>query len=500
MTRGGALGWAAVGVVFLAGLGVRLVQLDEPPLDFHPTRQFRSALLARRYFLEAAADVPTSRLDLARENAQEVYEPPLLERAAALAYRLRGREDLRVPRAISIGCWLLAAAFVYAFARRSGGAHGALVSAAFFLLMPFGVEASRSFQPDPAMVMGIAATALALWRYLERPRLSRLLAAGACAAVAVVAKPMAAFLVVGGFAACWITHRRALAGRASLHAAAFLALAALPVLPWYLPRLAAGGSAAAVARISFHPELLLTPSFWVGWTGQVWKTCGLVAPVAALVGVFLCRERAVRALLGGMAAGYVAYVVAFTYQSSTHDYYHLPLMPLVAVGLAPLVERALAAAREASGRPGYVMAIAAGLFFAGCADAALTERSRLRTRRFGATVAAFREIGTRVEHGAANVLLADDYGYPLKYYGELGGSTWPRAYDLPLMQLMGESVPDAATRLQRLMAAQRPRYFVVTVPEDLASQPGLAPLLDGYAHHASGPGYVIYDLTRPRTP
>jgi 4-amino-4-deoxy-L-arabinose transferase-like glycosyltransferase len=498
MTRSRALSWAAVAAVFAAALGVRLVKLNEPPLDFHPTRQFRSALLARRFFLEADAGVPAWRLDLARANASEIYEPPLMERAAALGYRLRGREDLRIPRALSIACWLVAGALVHASARRIAGTHGALVAAGFFLLAPFGVEASRSFQPDPAMVMWIAATMLALLVYGERPRGSALAAAGACGALAVLVKPMAAFLVGGAFAGVWTARRRDLGRRAPWHAAAFLAMVALPMAPWYLPRFAEGGSAAAVARISFHPGLLLTAPFWIGWTGQVWKTCGLVAPLAAAVGIALVRDRATRAVLAGLGAGYVACVVAFTYQASTHDYYHLPLMPLAAAGLAPLVERGLAILRDASGRPRHVLAIASAVFLAACADAALTSRSRLRARQFAGQVGVFREVGSRVGHGPSNVLLADDYGYPLKYYGELGGSNWPRAYDLPLMRLLGEPAPDAATRLRALVGSQRPRFFVVTVPQDLASQPDLGALLErDYARHAAGGGYVVYDLTRP---
>jgi hypothetical protein len=497
MTRSRFLSWAAAAVVFGAALGVRLVKLSEPPLDFHPTRQFRSALLARRFYLEGRRRVPPWRLELARANAVEIYEPPVMERAAALGYRLRGQEDLRIPRALSIASWLLAGALVYVFAHRISGRHGALAGTALFLLTPFGVEASRSFQPDPAMVLWITATMLALLRYAERPRLASLVVAAACGAVAVLAKPMAAFPVAGALVGVWWVRRKDLGGSAPWHLAAFLAIAALPAAPWYLPRFAEGGSAAAVARISFHPGLLATVPFWVGWIGQVWKTCGLVAPVAAAVGIALVRDRGARGLMAGLAAGYAAGVVAFTYQASTHDYYHLPLLPLVAVGLAPLVQRGLGIAREASGRPRLVLAIASALFFAACADAALTARSRLRTRHYAGQVALFREVGSRVGHGPSNVLLADDYAYPLKYYGELGGSNWPRFYDLPLMRLLGEPLPDAAARLRDLVDSRRPRYFVVTVPQDLASQPDLAALLERtYPRHAAGDGYVVYDLAR----
>jgi hypothetical protein len=68
--RSRVVSWAAVGLVFVAALGVRLVRFADPPLDFHPTRQFRSALLARRFFLEREAGVPASRLELARGFAR----------------------------------------------------------------------------------------------------------------------------------------------------------------------------------------------------------------------------------------------------------------------------------------------------------------------------------------------------------------------------------------------------------------------------------------------
>src|SRR3972149_3660376 len=39
--------WSTVGFLLLLGLGLRLLDVDEPPLDFHPDRQLQSALIAR---------------------------------------------------------------------------------------------------------------------------------------------------------------------------------------------------------------------------------------------------------------------------------------------------------------------------------------------------------------------------------------------------------------------------------------------------------------------
>jgi hypothetical protein len=37
-------------ILFALGLGIRLVDLTDPPLDFHPTRQIRSAIIARSLY------------------------------------------------------------------------------------------------------------------------------------------------------------------------------------------------------------------------------------------------------------------------------------------------------------------------------------------------------------------------------------------------------------------------------------------------------------------
>ena len=76
------------------GLGIRLVDLKDPPLDFHPTRQLRAAIIARGMYYEMspAAD-PTLRAEAADSlTRMETYEPPIFERLVALTYLAAGGE------------------------------------------------------------------------------------------------------------------------------------------------------------------------------------------------------------------------------------------------------------------------------------------------------------------------------------------------------------------------------------------------------------------------
>ena len=478
-------------LLFSVALGVRLVGLSQPPLDFHPTRQYHSALLARRLYVNSVPEVPEWRRHLAEVNRVERLEPPFMEHTAALFYRLRGGEDLRIPRLLSIAAWMAGGAFVFGLGRRVAGPVGALVAASFFLLSPFTVEASRSFQPDPLMVTLLSATALGLICYGQRLRLGVLMLAALAGGLAILVKPQAIFQVAATSAAVILARRHELGRSWILHAAVFILGVALAV-PYYY---AQSGLFASIASQAFIPHLLWTTDFWIGWVGNVWKTCGLAPTAMAAVGILVARDRLARATLLGMAAGYACYVLAFDYHCSIHDYYHLQLYPLVAAGLGALAERAVAIVRSSPALPRMATPVAGLIFAVACVESAITARSRIRSRDFSGEVAMYREIGERVGHAEANVLLANHYGYALKYHGEVGGVDWPRSYDFHLMRLWGRTPEGAAERLQPILDRLRPSFFVITEPDDLADQPDLATLLKSrYRLYAEGDGYLIYSL------
>ena len=66
-----------------------------------------------------------------------------------------------------------------------------------------------------------------------------------------------------------------------------------------------------------------------------------------LLGIFLVRERIARSFLFGIWGAYLVFGLYFNYHISTHDYYSLPLIAIVAVSLAPLGDWFFARLREA---------------------------------------------------------------------------------------------------------------------------------------------------------
>ena len=156
-------------VVFVLGLGIRLLDLTDPPLDFHAWRQFRSATIARGMYYVMASDVdPEARQVAENLGSQfEKLEPLISERIVALAYLAIGQEILWVARLFAIIYWMIGGVALYALAVRISSRAGAALSLGFYLLLPFGVIASRSFQPEPLMVMWILLATYAIFRWTE---------------------------------------------------------------------------------------------------------------------------------------------------------------------------------------------------------------------------------------------------------------------------------------------------------------------------------------------
>jgi 4-amino-4-deoxy-L-arabinose transferase-like glycosyltransferase len=476
--------------------GVRVYRLGTPPLDFHPTRQLRSALLARSIYLAASPAVQPWRLEVIRAATPPLYEPPVLEYLAAQLYHLTG-ETLAVPRLLSATAWLAGGLLLFSLARRYGGDAGAFAALAFYLFLPFAVEASRSIQPDPLMVALIIAAALAMLRFSERHTLARLLAFALAAGAATLVKPMAIPVVVAGTmgVALWqrhVSHKARLAW--GLAAAMLVSL--LPAAWYYGRDLLSGGTMSPYAGQIFMPRLLLSFFFWRGWPAQIWKVVGLVPFVIAALGSLHAPKGAPRWLLGGLWCGYAVYALAFSYPAATHDYYHLQLVPIVALGVAAAVGWARDAVEPALERAsGLVRTLPALLLVVASADAATVSYYRFRSREFSAQVATYREVGEAVNHSTRLIALTDYYGYPLAYYGEVALHPWPHGYDFRAEDLQGLPRTAVEQRLARINQREGCDTFVVTDLPEFASQPELRAYLETHAGVAARTDhYLVFSI------
>jgi hypothetical protein len=502
--------WPAVGVAILVALGVRLYQIDEPPLDFQPERQLHGAILARWYYLKTQESVPLWKQRVAERSAADeglAGEPPILEFVTAHSYRLAGGEHLWIPRTLSTIFWLAGGVFLFLIARRLASLGAALCAVAFYLFVPFAVSASRSFQPDPLMIALILASLLAILRYQDRPVGGRLMVAASLAALALLVKPVFAIFPLGGaFLALAVARQGARRTIVDPHVYLFGVIALLPSAVYYLWGTVLDDFLEGRTGGRVLPELLFEADFWRGWLHLATHAVGGLVPLlAGLVGVLLARGTA-RALIVGLWLGYLAFGLTHTYPIYTHDYYSLQLVPIVALSLLPLAAVALSRLKRIprGGQVAVAGVVSATALVAGVQE---LDRHSSDVPRMRESVRIYEEIGEAVDHSRSVLFLDTLAAAPLRYYAWVAGAAWPNSGDMAYEELVsGTRRIDAAERLSGRSPSQYPNrsslewppeYFVVKNFEQLDRQPDLRRLLSRHPTLARTPEYAIYVLRPP---
>jgi 4-amino-4-deoxy-L-arabinose transferase-like glycosyltransferase len=488
-----ALKITAVVLLLALGLGLRLYDLTDQPLDFHPTRQLRGALIARSMYYQMLPnpDPDALRIAVGIANTTGQYEPSIVEKIVAITSLFLGGEVLWVSRIYTSLFWLIGGVALYDLARRMTSFGGALVALAYYLVLPFAVQASRSFQPDPGMVMWIILSVYAFYRWSAKPSWKWAILAGALGGMAVLTKVVAGYIVGGAAVAVVLS---TLGVRRFWRSPQVWSMALLMLAPSALYYLSRGGRASEYISgwtLSLS-HLLVEPSFYARWLNLVQDLMGLSFLLLALVGVAISKTRN-RYLLLGLWIGYGLYGLFLPYQMYTHSYYHLQLVPIIALSLAPVSQLIIERVGKQPKTWQAITAAAALLVVIFTAGLSITTMNQ---KDYRGEPAYWQEIATHLPADGKIIGLTQDYGYPLAYYGWRRVLLWPIGGERKLSDLRGISKEFKDLFAKRTAGKS---YFLITSFSQLDGQPDLKQYLEeAYPLSAQGDGYLIYDLLHPR--
>jgi hypothetical protein len=483
-------------LLFVLAFGVRLVHIDQAPLDFHAVRQYHTLVVARDFYYKLGGSAPKSQRELASLNRerQGKWEPEILPALAAVGYLALGGEHLWVPRTLSALFWLIGGVFLYLVARRLAPrpAEAAVASTAIFLFLPFAVTASRSMQPDPMMIAAVLASIYMMLRYHDRATTSNLIAGASVTAFAILTKGVSVFLIAPVFlvtALATAGGRKVLARRYGI----FLGLALLPPVAFYGYRIFGSGSLAGVAQGDILPQLWTHASFWRGWTQEVDSVVGYPLAALALVGTLLFRAGLPRRVLFGLWAGYLAFGLVFTFTISTHDYWNLPLVPIVALAAGPPLALVFEAVRRTNPQRLGQAALSL-ILLASIALAMDIARPRPLDTSLSRKIKVEEEVGRLVRHTPRAVFLDGDYGVSLEYHGQVSGEPWPLTSDFAWEKLAGVRPETVEQRFADLPGEGPLDYFIVLDRDEYQQQPALRRFLARFPLRAKSDDYLIFKL------
>jgi hypothetical protein len=494
----------ALVLIFGAALAIRLYDLSDLPLDFHPTRQLVSVIKARGlYYRTKPSDVPSWKVETAIRQAKlkADVEPVVFEHLVAFTYRFIG-EQLWVARIYSSLFWLIGGIFLLLLARDFVSFEGALVSTTYYLIFPYGVIGSRSFQPDPLMVMLVLSFWWIFSRYLTSSTSPEkggglwinVILAGLIGGLAIFIKFSAAFFVIGGALGLALSHFSLRDLLKNIQVWMIALLGALPASIYLVYGIFVRGDLGKAFSGRFVPALLLSPYNYLQWETKASMAAGGIFIMLGLLGLFATKDKRIQIFLSGLWGSYILYGLFFDYHIATHDYYHLMFIPIVGLSLAPLGDsfftHLLGATTQRWVRSATYIILIYGLF-----SVLWDIRNQMKAVDYRPEAAMWVEIGEQFDKKARVIALTQDYGSRLQYWGWKTVSTWPYGGDTAFANIHAGvfTFDDLFHRYSSKMS-----YFLVTDFDEFNRQQQLKDrLFNFYPVYAEGNGYLIFDLKNP---
>jgi len=479
-------------VILICGFTTRLYDLTDPPLDYASTRQLRSAIIARGIYFGAAEDVSDRErtVALSEMNSQEKLEPEIFETLIAFVYLIVGGEYVWIARIFSSLFWTLGGLALYSLTKEMVSDAGAVIALIFYLFTPFGLLASRTFQPDPMMTAAIILSWLSFYRWSTTRTWKGALIAGLAAGGTILIKPTSVFFLFFGMAVVVITEYKLRYIFKDLQIWLIGALSAAPAVLYNLYGYFISGNLRGQFKGRlFNPKLWGDLAFYSDWLRTTNEVLGhRVIFIAALLGLILIRKKTSRGLLVGTWIGFGVFGFAVSYYVTTHSYYLLPIIPLAAISIGAVADWVFTWLVKIKLR-GLIWAGTLAVVILGVGLGYYT----YQRKDFRHEPGYYFKVASYVSPDDKIIALSQDYGFRLAYYGWINLQNWTR---LERLIPPGEKITEQdsySSRFETVM--EKYDFFIITRMKDFREQPDLRnELTDHYPVLVESGGFMIFDL------
>jgi len=537
LSREPLLVYIILALSFVAAAAVRLYNIKSPQLEFYPSRQYESYCIARSFYFESIESIPDWQRQIAKINKRtsEGKGPPLTEYLVSLIYRATGGESDWAPHLVCSVFWLIGGIFVFLVAKKFTRPTAAAIATAFYLLVPFGIFMTRSFQPESLMMMMFLASIYTIFNYYEKQSTRRLIIMAVVSGLAILAKVTIIFPIWTAFIAGGIYKNGFRKAIFSLQHLVFELIGIMPGLIYYLYLILFTPKLRMVAGSVYGPQLLLGSYFWVGWLSQLGDVAGFIPLIGAIIGVVLVRDKTARGILIGLALGYFVYGLIFAADAPTQGYKQLHVMCIVALALSPAIAFFLNQLGQKDSRfrrPTIIVGllfviVLFGLLVSIKKSAFRSENKYIKPwlpfayKCFGLVpeyvsqvstdytdfIERAKEIGRAVNHSGKTITLGK--AVALWYYGQYAGHMWPFHRNWPRPYDYGGIGTGAKWKKYEGLGAEElferhfskflPEYFIVVAFGDFEKQETLREFLYGkFEILVQANKYLIFDLTKPK--
>ncbi|MBG0771684.1 MAG: glycosyltransferase family 39 protein, partial [Anaerolineaceae bacterium] len=371
--------------------------------------------------------------------------------------------------------------------KRLASKDAALISLAVYLFLPFGVIASRSFQPEALMAAGMVWSLVCFIRWLDEHSIKNAIVAGIVTGLTILVKPNPLFMLLPVYLLLLIS-QGLLKALKNVQVWIIAGLSAVFSMGYYL---FVNPNAGGFLNNFWQTLITVVPTskYALGWGSIILDIIPFTILIIALASTLLYPKLA-RWVPIGLWVGYVVYGIFVPYHIYTHNYYSIVLVPITAIALGQVGEIVAKAVSEKK------LMIKAALILVGVIAIGYSSWNvykDLTAKNYRGEPAGWALVGEAVPEDLKVIALTHNYGYNLAYYGYRMVDLWPYAGELDTAhKVNGVTYQNFETYYEAVESTYD--LFLVTNFSDLNGQPQLKEALSQLPIYSEGDGFVIYDL------
>ena len=324
--------------ILLIGFAVRLYKINNPIADWHSWRQADTASVSKIYIQQGIDilhpryhDISSIQTGIFNPEGNRFVELPIYNIVHAVLAKNLPAFGLEVwGRLVSIISAVVSAFFLYLIGKRILGKWGGVLSAFFYLFIPFNIYFTRVILPEP---MAVAFAMVSIWlfiKFIDEDKIWYLYLSGIILSLAMLIKPFFGFYLIP---LIYLAIKK-FGFKFKFKFLFFLGLVLLPLLLWrfWVNKFPEGIPFFTWAFNGDH--IRFRPAFWYWIFGErlgrlILGSMGLI-PFA--FGVLYTKGK--NLFIHFFLLGMFMYVTTIATASVRHDYYQILTIPAIALALA----------------------------------------------------------------------------------------------------------------------------------------------------------------------
>ncbi len=337
--------YALLFIVLIFGFAIRLYKVDNPIADWHSWRQADTASVTRSFIKEGISflyptyhDISSIQTGIFNPNGYRMVELPIYNAAHAVLAKNLPFLSLEIwGRVLTITIAVITALFLYLIGKRLLNKWGGLLACFFYLFIPFNIYFTRVILPDP---LGVMFGVVSVWAFLVYTQSLKTLffyTSAVFMSFTFLIKPYLAFYM---FPIFYLTFQKfgfkqIFKDKKLLNK--FIIYALISLVPFLVYR---AWEARFPEGIPFYKwafngnGIRFKPSFWYWIFGQRLShlILGGLGIIPFVFGVFNTKVK--NQFISYFLLGAFVYITLVANANVMHDYYQIPVIPVIALALA----------------------------------------------------------------------------------------------------------------------------------------------------------------------